>query len=157
MHLAANAIGDAARVAGLTAYEESVPGKLGDWIDEVLSHWIWHVAWVALVVLLAWSTWPGRSKDTYSGTGTGPALIGGAIQGFTWFVVTVEGVTAALGIPAAVVWLGIGALHRRAAATARVTAAYMVATGAVALLGYLGWGVVNGGELPEFTKWVPPW
>jgi hypothetical protein len=157
MHLAANAIGDAAAESGATTYEESVPGQLGFWIDEVLSHWLWHLSWAALLLLLAWSTWPGRANGSDRATGTGRALLGGAIQGFTWFVVTVEGVTAALGIPAALLWLGIGTLHRRAAGTGRVTASFLLATGAIAVLGYLVWGLINRGSLPEFSHWVPPW
>ena len=49
MHLATNAIGDAAGKD--EAFYASRPGELDHWLDEVLSHWLWHVAWVALLVV----------------------------------------------------------------------------------------------------------
>jgi hypothetical protein len=156
MHLAANAAGDAAVEFGAATYAGSVPGQLSGWIDEVLSHWLWHGAWVALLLLLAWSTAPSRATGG-SAEGATAATVGGAIQGFTWFVVTVEGVTAALGIPAAILFVGLGLLNRHAHGTPRVTAAFLLATGAVALLGYGVWAAINLGTLPEFTHWVPPW
>ena len=156
MHLAANAIGDATVDSGATAYLTSVPGELGEWLDEVLSHWVWHAGWVALLLLLAWSTLPSASVGGDSPDRTGVALVAGGLQGFTWFVVTVEGVTAVLGIPAAVVYVWLGLRTRRSPGSGRVTAAFLLATGAVSIVGYAVWAAFNGGALPEFSHWVAP-
>ena len=43
IHLAANAIGDAFPPGGAETFYQTVPGDLDLWLDETLSHWMWHV------------------------------------------------------------------------------------------------------------------
>jgi hypothetical protein len=52
IHLAANAIGDAFPHAATEAFYQTAPGELDLWLDETLSHWMWHVAWVAFAILM---------------------------------------------------------------------------------------------------------
>ena len=77
IHLAANAIGDAFPHAATEAFYQTVPGELDLWLDETLSHWMWHVAWVGLAILMlaaaardtarrtdrtsCWPSWPASS------------------------------------------------------------------------------------------------
>jgi hypothetical protein len=157
IHLAANGIRDAFSSDQLQAFDQTAGGQLAHWLDEVLSHWVWHGAWVALVLLLAFSTLPsGRARGGIRREGAVVPLLAGGIHGFTWFVVTVEGLTATLGIPAAILFTGLGFMPRRAGGSARVTALFLLATGVIALIAYAGWAAINCGQLPEFTKWTGP-
>lgn len=150
MHLATNAIGD---VAGKDpAFYSSSPGLLDEWLDEVLSHWIWHAAWVGLLVLtfVAARAGPPDARPA-GGRAAMLAAVAGALHGFTWFVVTIEGVTAALGIPAAAVLLLLPLAQRPANGTRWVFARFLLVSSAVALLLYTLWAALNNATLPEVT------
>ena len=168
MHLAANAIGDAfPSHSAAEAFYRSVPGDLDYWLDEVLSHWMWHMAWVAVsLLLLIAATVHGRPAGPESGNkrsgqssaagggavGRGGAVSGvaGFIHGATFFIVTVEGGTAALGIPASIALLGwSGLVRRRRAGNPAVLTFFLVAS-LVTLAGYLGWAALHHGTLPGF-------
>lgn len=150
IHLAANAIGDAFPHDGAAAFYQTVPGDLDLWLDETLSHWMWHVAWVAIsVLMLAAATRAGAPPAR----GASPtALVAGLVHGATFFIVSVEGVTTLLGIPASVLILAWSLLEaRRGRVRQPVVTFFLVAT-VVTLLAYLGWAALNHGTLPEFSK-----
>jgi hypothetical protein len=78
--------------------------------------------------------------------------VAGLIYGATFFLVSVEGVTTQLGIPASILilaWCLIAA--RRGLARQPVVTFFLVAS-VVTLVGYGGWGALNGWTLPEFSK-----
>src|SRR5689334_21894131 len=53
LHLGTNAIGDLFDPgAPREAFYATPPGALDLWFDEVLSHWLWHIAWAALLLEL---------------------------------------------------------------------------------------------------------
>ena len=150
IHLAANAIGDAVPPGAMEAFLRTAPGDLDHWLDEELSHWMWHIAWVALSVLLLLA-----ASRAPAGPAARPSLVAAAagfIHGATFFVVSVEGVTTLLGIPASIALLVWSAgLARRGLAGRPVVLFFLVAS-SVTLVGYLGWAALHGGTLPEFSK-----
>lgn len=157
MHLAANAIGDAfPDQAGATAFYATVPGDLDHWLDEVLSHWLWHIAWVLFSVLLLAIA---RASDPRPHLGRTarvdvPAALGGLLHGVTFFIVSVEGVTAALGIPATLLLLGWSAIQSsNSGGRSRSPAVdFMLVSTVASLVGYAVWAALHGGSLPEFSK-----
>ncbi len=165
IHLGTNAIGDAFQSESTAnAFYATDPGALDHWLDEVLSHWLWHVAWVALTaMLLAVATLPalagGRVGDSRGPSGlraSEPAFeprsaLAGLVHGVTFFLVSVEGVTTLLGIPASVGLLAWAAVGRRAGRGGTVTAFMLIST-VVTLVGYVVWAALNHGQLPEFSK-----
>ncbi len=151
IHLGTNAIGDAfPDKNALHAFYATKPGILDEWLDETLSHWMWHVAWVALSFLLmasaTRSAWPALGGVSVT------AAVAGVIHGVVFFFVTVEGVTAALGIPASVVLLAWSASASRRGLGGRPVPTFFLVASAITLAGYIGWAALNGWTLPEFSK-----
>jgi uncharacterized membrane protein (UPF0136 family) len=146
IHLAANAIGDAFTAGpAREAFYATTAGDLDHFLDEVLSHWAWHLAWVALSVLMllvaggsaGGARW-GRSTST----------LAGAIQGVVFFFVTTEGGTVALGIPASLLllaWAG----GERLLGSRHPVVVFLVASSLVTLLAYLIWAIRFGWPLVE--------
>ena len=127
-----------------------MPGELDLWLDETLSHWMWHVAWVALAILMlaAATRDTARRADRTSVL----AVVAGLVHGATFFLVSVEGVTALLGIPASILILAwCLAAGRRGLLRQPVVTFFLVST-VVTLIGYVVWGARNGWTLPEFSK-----
>ncbi len=150
IHLAANAVGDAFPPGGADAFYATGPGDLDHWLDEVLGHWLWHGAWVALALLMLSL---GRGAEPTRGTAAGPITgLGGFVYGATFFLVTVEGVTTALGIPASIVILGWSALEARRGLAGRAVVTFFLVAAAATLIGYAGWAALHGGALPEFSE-----
>ena len=150
IHLAANAIGDAFPHAATEAFYQTVPGELDLWLDETLSHWMWHVAWVGLAVLML----AAATRDTARRTDRTSllAVVAGLVHGVTFFLVSVEGVTWLLGIPASILILAwCIAAGRRGLLRQPVVTFFLVSTIAT-LSGYVVWGGLNGWTLPEFSK-----
>jgi hypothetical protein len=150
IHLAANAIGDAFPKGGAEAFYATVPGNLDYWLDEILSHWMWHMGWVALsgLVLAAAIRADVRTPDRTSRL----AASAGLVHGVAFFFVTVEGLTTALGIPASIVLVGCSTWAARRGLARHPVITFLLMGSIVTLLGYLGWGALHGWTLPEFTK-----
>ena len=151
IHLAANAIGDAFPTpAAQKAFYGTVPGDLDLWLDETLSHWMWHIAWVALSMLwLVAATVHGSQlpRDRTSLT----AATAGLLSGVTFFIVTVEGTTTSLGIPATVLLLAwCVVLSVRGLARQPMVTYFLVLT-VMTLVGYAGWAALHDWTLPEFS------
>ena len=153
MHLAANAIGDAfPSIATRDAFYGTVPGDLDHWLDEVLSHWVWHIGWIAISVLIILAAM--RNRGPREEPVTAPALAGGVLQGATFFIVTVEGVTTAIGIPFSIALLAWALIARWRALARQPVVGFYLLTALVALAGYFVWAAVNDWTLPEFsTVW----
>jgi hypothetical protein len=150
IHLAANAIGDAVPPAAVDAVVRTESGDLTHWLDETLSHWMWHVGWVALSVLLLAAA--SRNQVAPAAGTSITAAAAGVVHGVTFFVVTVEAVTTLLGIPASIVMLVWSASLARRGVAGRPVALFFLATSIVTLFGYVGWAATHGGTLPEFTN-----
>ena len=150
IHLAANAVGDAVPPGAVEAFLGTAPGDLNHWLDEFLSHWMWHVGWVALSILLlaAASRAPGAPAAGVSKT----AAAAGLVHGATFFVVTVVGVTTLLGIPASIVLLAWSASLARRGLAGRPVVVFFLVASIVTLVGYVVWAATHGGTLPEFSK-----
>ena len=150
IHLAANAIGDAFPGDTAEVFYRTVPGELDLWLDETLSHWMWHLAWVALAILiLAAAT---RDPATPPGRTSATAAAAGAVYGATFFLVSVEGVTTLLGIPASILILAWCAAAARRGLIRKPVFTFFLVTTVVTLAGYVGWGALNDWTLPEFSK-----
>ncbi len=149
IHLAANAIGDAFPPGGAAAFYQTVPGDLDYWLDETLSHWLWHLAWVALSVLVIAAATRSRRSGTAPLGATSAAA--GFLHGATFFFVTVEGVTTALGIPWSILLLAWSVVAVRRRLARRPVVVFFLVTAVVTLSGYLAWGALNGWTLPEFS------
>jgi len=150
IHLAANAIGDAVPPGSVEAYVQTAPGELGHWLDEMLSHWLWHIAWVALAVLLLAAA--SRNQDARTAGTSVTAGVAGGIYGVTFFVVTVEGATTLLGIPASIALLAWSASLARRGLAGRPVVVFFLMGSIVTLVGYVVWAALHGGTLPEFSK-----
>lgn len=149
IHLAANAVGDAVPYEA-EAFYQSVPGELDLWLDETLSHWMWHAAWLALSIFLLIAATRGSvvPPDRPSLT----AAMAGFVHGATFFVVSVEGVTALLGIPASMVITAWCLLAGRGGLSRQPVVTFFLVSTVVTLLGYGGWAALNQWTLPEFSK-----
>jgi len=147
IHLAANAIGDAFPAGPLRdAFYATRAGDLDHWLDEDLGHWAWHLAWAALSVLMVLqATRGGRSRVD---AGRWLPAVAGLIHGVTFFFVTTEGGTAALGIPLSIGLAGWTAIALRRGTASPILRFFLVSSVAT-LAGYLAWAVVNGGRLIE--------
>jgi hypothetical protein len=151
IHLAANAIGDAFPSGGAETFYQTVPGDLDFWLDEVLSHWMWHVAWVAFSALV-FAAAATRASAPPARRASPTAAVAGLVHGATFFVVSVEGVTTLLGIPASVLILAWSLLEARRGRTRQPVVTFFLVTTVVTLLGYAGWGALHNWTLPEFSK-----
>jgi hypothetical protein len=150
IHLAANAVGDAVPPGATDAFVRTAPGELNHWLDETLSHWMWHIAWVALSILLL--TAASRNKSTPAAGTSVVAVAAGFIHGATFFVVSVEGATTLLGIPASIVLLSWSAILARRRLGSRPVVVFFFVASIVTLVAYAGWAASHGGTLPEFSK-----
>ncbi len=97
MHLAANSINN-------YVDDPNAPGAgLIEFYDEVLSHYLWHAAMIGLLLLALVRGW--RHPLPAPGDAVDAALVGLAalLYAFTLFVVTAEGGTGLLMVPAAII------------------------------------------------------
>jgi hypothetical protein len=143
MHLSANSIsnllgGGSTDVHGLVHF-----------YDEVLSHYMWHIAIVGLSVVLL----VGRGEG---GAAAVPARWGivipsAILYGFTFFAAVDEGTTIPFGLPAAVlIVLGLWLRRRRELRSDNLTAFFFYGY-VIALLLLAGWFAYWGG-FPEFSE-----
>lgn len=150
IHLGANAVGDAVPPDATETFVRTAPGELNHWLDETLSHWTWHIAWVALSILLLAAA--SRTQGAPAARTSLTAAAAGFVHGATFFVVTVEGVTTLLGIPASIVLLLWSASLARRRLGSRPIVVFFLVASIVTLVGYAGWAASHGGTLPEFSK-----
>lgn len=147
LHLGSNAIGDAF-VAGppRDAFYATEAGDLDHFLDEGLSHWLWHLAWAALSIVMLWA---GAGKRAWP-TGAGGWISGaaGLIHGLTFFFVTAEGETSALGIPLSLVLLAWGGREALRGSTNPLVRFFLVSSIAT-LLADLAWAALHGWQLVE--------
>ena len=151
IHLAANAIGDAFEVPARKLFYATPAGDLDNWLDEVLSHWLWHIAYVALAVLMLWH---GRGAAPIVGrAASATTALAGFVYGATFFIVTVQGGTAELlGIPASILFLAWSVAEIRRGPQGRAIVTFFLVSSVVTLVGYAAWAWINHWTLPGFYE-----
>lgn len=150
IHLTANAIGDVfSEGPERDAFYATAVGRLDHFLDEDLSHWMWHVAWVGLLgaLLLAGVRGAGEAGRTSRGT-MAIATVAGILHGFTWFVVSDEGETWPLAIPATIVVLVLAFLMRHRGGAGRVVTTFLIVGAVVTLALYAIW-IAYAGWYPQ--------
>lgn len=145
MHLSANSIGHL-----LADVTESDVYVLTHFYDEVLSHYLWHLGIVGLATLLLIRQWrnPFFTKERWSST---LVVLAGVIYGFTFFLIIIEGGTAPLGIPFAIVVTLAGLIWGRKNLSGQPLLAFFLVSFGVATLLFGGWAIYWGG-LPQFSE-----
>jgi len=150
MHLAANSLDNLieglAKKGGLDVTGSSIY-QLTYFMDEHLSHYLWHTAVIGLAILIMYREWLMPSNHE---TGWGLTGIGAVLHGFTLFCIFLEGQTVLLGLP----FTGLIALTtliwgRKKIKEMPVLAFYFLAC-LLAFLLLAGWGIFWGG-FPQFT------
>lgn len=143
LHLAGNAIGHlTSEIIG------SDIEKLTYFIDEVLSHYMWHIGVIGLSVLLIYRQW----KNPFEGepAGLGFQTSAGIIHGLNFFVIITEGTTTLIGVPFAVLAALFTFLWGRKNFSQQPILRFFFVTYLVASLLFLGWGIYWGvWPLPE--------
>jgi len=150
MHLAANSVNNLAEtlasnqvidITGTDIY------KLTYYIDEHLSHYIWHIGVLGLAALLIYREWkrPAGIATRWWTTG-----IAGFIYGFTYFCIFLEGQTAMIGFPFAVVITLMTLISGRQRLKQQPLLAFFFVACLVATLLFAGWGLYWG-SFPEFS------
>ncbi len=148
LHLAANSINNLAEglaeeqvidITGTSIYE------LTYYIDEHLSHYLWHLGLLGLAALLVYREWrrPAGVRTIWWAT-----ILGGVLYGFTSFCIFVEGQTVALGFPFAAIFILVMLIWGRKRVAEQPVLAFFFVSFLVATLFFSGWGLANGG-FPE--------
>lgn len=151
MHLAANSVNNLAE--GLAAKQViDITGtdiyKLTYFFDEYLSHYVWHLGFLGLAALLIYREWkrPSGIATTWWAT-----TLGGILYGFTYFSIFLEGQTAILGFPFAIVITLLTLISGRKKLQHQPLLAFFFIACLLATLLFTGWGLYWGG-FPEFTE-----
>lgn len=151
MHLSANSINNL--IGSLSKNQViDVTGtdifRLTYFYDEHLSHYLWHIGVLGLAGLLIYEGWHLLADEKTDWRIVIPA---GALYGFTYFSIFLEGQTLPIGLPFATVsTLLILGWGRRKLAQQPVLAFFFV-TCLLASILYIGWGLYWGG-FPQFSE-----
>jgi hypothetical protein len=151
MHLAANSIDNLAEklaksqvldITGTSIY------TLTYFLDENLSHYLWHGGVLGLVALLSYREWrrPAHLAATWWVT-----ILAGLVYGLTSFCIFLEGQTVWLGFPFAIIFTLLTLAWGRKELSQRPLLAFFLVASLVAVVLFTGWGVYWRG-FPEFSK-----
>jgi len=150
MHLAANSIDNLAeglaREGGINIIRTDIY-TLTYFLDEHLSHYLWHAGILGLTALLIYREWrrPARVKTIWWAT-----IIAGLIYGFTSFCIFLEGQTVLLGLPFTIIIILLALIWgRKKLAQQPILGFFFVACVISAVL-LIGWGVYWG-SFPQFS------
>lgn len=151
MHLAANSINN---LAGTLAANQVIDitttdlFKLTYFLDEHLSHYLWHLGVLGLAALMIYREWrrPAGITTTWWAT-----ALGGFFYGFTYFCIFLEGQTAMLGFPFAIIITLLALIWGRQRMGKQPILAFFFVACLLATLLFAGWGLYWGG-FPEFTE-----
>ena len=150
MHLSANSIDNL--IEGL-ARSQVINIKSTDiynltyFLDEHLSHYMWHIGLVGLAVLLVYREWRRPAGATTAWWAVVPA---GIIYGFTCFCIFLEGQSVVLGLPFAAIGLAFALIMGRRKLGQRPVLAFFFIVSLLAFLLFTGWGLYWGG-FPQFS------
>lgn len=145
MHLAANAIGHL-----LEGMPQSQAYALTNFVDEYLSHYLWHAGVMGLSAVLIGGQWNNlnlRRRWIW------PEGMAGVLHGFLFFIIVIEGNTVPMGFPFAVISsIGLGWRARHKLNQQPLLAFFFVAY-LVATLLFIGWRVYWGDFRPFSQLW----
>jgi hypothetical protein len=144
IHLAANSIGHL-----LEEMTKSDAYVLTYFYDETLGHILWHSGVMGLSALLLMR----QRQHPFSGekASLGLLLPAGIIHGLTFFVIVIEGGTALLAIPFALIVILAGLIWGRGKLREQPLLLFFLVSYVMAMLFFVGWGIYWGG-LPEFSE-----
>jgi hypothetical protein len=150
MHLVANSVNNLAESlakGGSIDITRTDIYTLLYFLDEHLSHYLWHGGILGLAALLSYREWrrPTRFKIVWWAT-----ILAGFIQGFTYFCIILEGQTVPMGFPFVILFTLITLIWGRKKLDQRPLLTFFSAACVVALLLFAGWGLYWGG-FPEFS------
>lgn len=143
MHLGANAVGHL-----LDDFQATDAYALNHFLDEDLSHYIWHAASIGLIILLL----VRQTRAPFAGERSSLVMEGVAalVYGLTYFIVTIEAGTLPLGLPFAAAIVVFG-LVTRTRLREQPLSAFFVFAFAIALVFFAGWGLYWRG-FPQFSE-----
>jgi hypothetical protein len=144
MHLAANSIGHLLENAKGTPAEQ-----LTHFYDEVLSHYLWHLAIVGLILVLLARQWQNPFIGELSDLRF--EVIAALIYGFTYFVTTIEAGTVPLGLPFAAAVTLFGLMRGRSELPMQPLLAFFFSALLLATLLFAIWGIYWRG-FPQFSE-----
>jgi hypothetical protein len=150
MHLAANSIDNLAqglaREGGINIIRTDIY-TLTYFLDEHLSHYLWHAGILGLTALLIYREWrrPAGVKTIWWAT-----IIAGLIYGFTSFCIFLEGQTVLLGLPFTVIIILLTLIWGREKLAQQPLLGFFFVACLVAAVLLIGWGVYWGG-FPQFS------
>jgi hypothetical protein len=151
MHLAANSISNLIEIIS-RGLEYDVMGSdiyyLTHFYDEHLGHYLFHIGVLGLAALLICREWRHPARLV---TAWGPTIPAGVIYGFTLFAIIDEGQTVLMGLPFAGLVTLFSLVWGRKKLGQQPLLAFLFVACLVALLFFVGWGLVWGG-FPEITE-----
>jgi hypothetical protein len=150
MHLAANSINNLSEGLarnGVLDITNSTIYQLTYFIDEHLSHYLWHIGVAGLAALLIAREWrnPSGAKTIWW-----IAVLAGIIYGFTLFCIFLEGQTVPLGFPFVGAVTVILLIWGRKGLGQRPVTGFLFTACLLATLLFLGWLIYYGG-FPQFS------
>lgn len=160
MHLAANAIGHSVDVlASFRDYASGIFGMalndvetLTHDLDEVVSHYIWHIGVLGLAAITMLRALRATGRFGIERWSWGVLGIGAGLYGFTFFISIIEAATTPMTVPGALVLFvgGVGVARTRIGS--RPVLAFFLVAFALALILCFAWAAMNGWRLPEFSE-----
>lgn len=141
MHLAANAVDNLAEgLAKRQALDilDTDIYTLTYFLDEHLSHYIWHFGIAGLATLLVYREWRTPAKEEITWWAT---ILAGLISGITYFSVFDEGQTVPLGLPFTFIITVFTLIWGRKQMTQQPIYAFFFIACATALILFAGWGL----------------
>lgn len=146
MHLAANSINNLAG-GGTTDISGTSLYQLIYFLDEELSHYLWHIGIIGLAVLLVFREWRSPAADQTVWWATS---LGGFLYGFTCFCIFLEGQTTAMGFPFSIAAVLFMLIWGRNKFSRQPYLAFFFISFLVTVVLFSGWGLYYGG-FPEFS------
>ena len=151
MHLSANSVDNMAEslarnqeldILGTNLY------ALTYFFDEVLSHYIWHLAIIGMIAIIVYREWryPAGAQTIWWA-----ALTAGFIHGITYFCMFVEGQTVMLGMPFALILTLVTLIWGRKRLANQPLLSFFFISCLLASILFIGWGIYWGG-FPEFSE-----
>jgi hypothetical protein len=144
IHLAANSINnlvDGLAKTQVLDIKDTDIYALTYFLDEHLSHYLWHIGIVGLAFLLIYREWHHPAGEA---TNWWMIVLGGIIYGFTWFCIFLEGQTVPLGLPFVIIVVLLTWVGKRKQLSGQPVAAFFFVSCLVAFLLFAGWGLYWG-------------
>jgi hypothetical protein len=143
MHLSANSINNLLAQNGM---ETGNIYRLTYFLDEYLSHYIWHIGIVGLSALLIHRQW--RNPCLEGKAMLWPIILGGLIYGFSYFLIVMEGNTAPLGVTFPILATLFIVIWARKGLGQQPIVTFFLISYALSILLFLIWGMMWGGLPP---------